>query len=209
MSISLPSLEDLGANFLNANMIEGRSPKAISWYRATCCNGSAAGRQRVLPDATVADIGLPQARASVQYLQTGVRRWEDKATIHDTKGLSAVTVRGYVRTIKVFWGWIEDESLRVINPLVRLKQPRALRKIIDTFTKEQIAAMLDSLALDWPRSLVRRRLISEHTAAQRWETDLSELSAAVLSRWHKDHACGGYEASPTLLLRPRCLPPPR
>ncbi len=149
MATTPHSLEKLVKGFLLCKEVEGRSPKTTSWYRdnlARFCRFIAA----TTPGTAVADIGLSEARAFVQHLQTGVTRWEDSPRIRDTQPLAATTVRGYVRTLKVFWNWLEEEGYVQGSPLLRLKQPRAPRKIIQTFSKEQIAAMLGCLDLEWP-----------------------------------------------------------
>jgi len=58
------------------------------------------------------------------------------------KLLSAYTVRGYVRVIKVFVSWWIYEDLLESNPSVRLVQPKAPEYLIPTFTVEHVEKML-------------------------------------------------------------------
>jgi integrase/recombinase XerD len=58
------------------------------------------------------------------------------------KPLSAFTIRGYVRAVKVFFNWCVDEDLLDANPSMRLVQPKAPDYLIPTFTPEHIEKML-------------------------------------------------------------------
>ncbi len=143
------SLEKLAQGFLLCKEVEGRSPKTVSWYHDNlmrfCRFMHATGSER-----TVGDIGVDEARAFVRHLQTDVTRWQESTRIKDSQPLSALTVRGYVRALKAFWGWMEEEGHIETNPMLRLKQPKAPHKIVQTFSKEQIAAMISCLDLEWP-----------------------------------------------------------
>ena len=70
MSATLPGLKTLAASFLTGQEIEGRSPRTISWYRdilARFCRYV----DDTMPGAALPDIGLPEAREFVHYLQCG------------------------------------------------------------------------------------------------------------------------------------------
>ncbi len=150
MSTTQPTLETLALSFLTCKEIEGRSHNTIRWYRdmlSRYCRYV----HRTMPGASIHDLGLHEARAFVQELQTTTQRWQDHPTIRGSYGnLSVSTIRGYVRTLKVFWNWIADEGYIQHNPMTRLKQPRAQRKIIRTFSSDEIKAMLATFDLEWP-----------------------------------------------------------
>ena len=70
MSTTLLALTTLAASFLTCKEIEGRSPMTVSWYRdilarfCRCVDDTMAG-------AGLPDIGLPEAREFMHYLQCG------------------------------------------------------------------------------------------------------------------------------------------
>jgi integrase/recombinase XerD len=61
-----------------------------------------------------------------------------------------LTVRGYVRAIKVFFSWCVYEDLIESNPSAKLVQPKAPHYLIPTLSSEQIEAMLETCDLDTP-----------------------------------------------------------
>ncbi len=60
------------------------------------------------------------------------------------RGLSPYTVQGQARTLKVFFRFAQEESYLNINIASRLKVPRAPKKIISTFSEEQLRRLLAS-----------------------------------------------------------------
>jgi len=84
------------------------------------------------------------ARRFISHLHE-VRRWENHSGIHDDKRLSAYSVQGYARTIKAFWTWLMDEGYISHNPMKGLKLPKTPRKVISTFSREQIERILSSI----------------------------------------------------------------
>ena len=71
--------------------------------------------------------------------------WEDNPFVHDGKKLSAYSVHGYVRTIKAFWSWLMDEGYISHNPMSTLKLPKTPKKVISTFSPEQIQKVLNAI----------------------------------------------------------------
>ena len=144
MAKELPSLDRLIDNDLLCCTAEGKSRKTIEWYRANLKRFSQFLKREYL-DHSVADIGPPQARTFILHLQNDVRRWETSPFISDTKGLSPLTIHGYARAIKAFWSWLLDEGYIPENSMARLKCPRTPRKIIPTFSTDQIQRLLGAL----------------------------------------------------------------
>jgi len=75
MAKELPSLDRLIDNYLLCCTAEGKSRKTIEWYEANLKRFSQFLKREHL-DHSVADIGPPQARSFILYLQNDVRRWE-------------------------------------------------------------------------------------------------------------------------------------
>ena len=123
---------------------EGKSTKTITWYTANLKRFAQFLSNNHLPDS-VTDIGKEEARRFISHLQTEVTRWENHFSIHDDKRLSAYSVQGYARTIKAFWSWLMDEGYITHNPMTSLKLPKTPRKVISTFSQEQIQKILNSI----------------------------------------------------------------
>jgi integrase/recombinase XerD len=92
-------------------------------------------------------IGVAEARRFIFHLQNEVVRWQDHPFTKDDKPLSPFTVHRYARSIRAFWSWLYAEGYILENPMVKMKLPRLPRKIIATFTKEQIRKMIAKLNL--------------------------------------------------------------
>ena len=121
---------------------EGKSPKTIEWYSANLKRFAKFLNDNHLPES-VTEIYKEEARKFISHLQTEVTRWENHSGIKDDKRLSAYSVQGYARTIKAFWSWLIAEGYITHNPMTSLKLPKTPRKVISTFSQEQIARMLN------------------------------------------------------------------
>jgi len=123
---------------------EGKSTKTITWYAANLKRFAQFLSDNHLPDS-VDEIGKEEARRFISHLQTEVTRWENHSSIHDDKRLSAHSVQGYARTLKAFWSWLTDEGYITNNSMTSLKLPKTPRKVISTFSQEQIQKVLSAI----------------------------------------------------------------
>ena len=99
-----------------------------------------------------------------QVKQTDIRRFIDqvKSRINPQKGtpVSSYTVHGYAQVIKGFLNWCSKED--GIDKLVserlprRIEMPKVQTKVIETFTRDQIKAMLVACNKEYSDTLVVR-----------------------------------------------------
>jgi site-specific recombinase XerD len=92
-----------------------------------------------------ADVRLVKPEDLRRYIQLLQERpkWHDHPTIKTKDdGLSPHTVASYVRSIRSFWAWLKREGFIKKNPLKRVQVPKAPRKIVSTFTVEQVDSLL-------------------------------------------------------------------
>lgn len=144
LHLTEPNFEDLIQNHAYCLTAEGRSQKTIDWYAANLKRFLRFLKNHDMP-VSVGDIGIPEVRRFIHHLQSEVVRWEDSPNISDSGRLSPFSVQGYVRTIKAFWSWLLEEDYIEENPMSRLKLPRVPRKVIATYTPEQIQEIIQSL----------------------------------------------------------------
>ena len=144
MSIKLPSLDQLIESYLICCMTEGKSPKTIEFYSYHLKRFNRFLGVQV-PTTSPVEIGIAEARKFIFYLQNNAIRWEDNPRISDDKSLSPFTVQAYVRAIKAFWTWLFDEGFISANTMSALKLPKTPRKVVKTFTREQVQHMIKVL----------------------------------------------------------------
>lgn len=121
--------------------IRGLSGETTSWYQKRL--GLFASKLEEFSGITrLEDIKIAHLRQFVQQLMTTHAGANHPHMPTQDKLLSPYTVRGYVRTLKVFFSWCYQEELIEANPSARLVQPKAPDYLIPTFTVEHIEMML-------------------------------------------------------------------
>lgn len=128
------------ADFAATKKTEGKSPKTVDWYVYLLSKFiNFAG-----PEATVKDFTLQRVRAFIADLQSHTERYVNHKRIPVQKGgLSAYTIHGYVRALKVFAAWLYEEGHTTSNVLVKLKRPKLPSTMIEVLTDEEIGRILD------------------------------------------------------------------
>jgi site-specific recombinase XerD len=98
------------------------------------------------PKAALKDFTLANARAFVAHLQARETRY-DGHTTHPPQGggLSAATIHGHVRALKVFASWLADENFNPTNALAKLKRPKLPETLIEVLSEEEIEKIFTSL----------------------------------------------------------------
>jgi len=136
MDKSTISLITLIEEYITTCRLEGKSPKTIRGYREKLL--------RFVREVggTLANFSLPMVRAYIGSLQEA-RRFEGH-TWHlvTNERLSAMTVRNHARVLTAFSTWLEHEDYTKTNVLVRLRVPKAPRKVMQTLTPEEISTIL-------------------------------------------------------------------
>ncbi len=150
-----PSFDALIQNQGICLATEGRSQRTIDWYASNLMRFLKYLSDHQLPDS-IENIGVPEARNFIFYLQNEVTRWEGNPHTKDERRLSPFSVQGYVRTIKAFWSWLMAEGYISNNPMERLKLPKVPRKVIATFSPEQLKRIINRLDLNKPRTFHTR-----------------------------------------------------
>jgi len=122
-------IETLIEGFRLYNCGKGLSPKTITWYDAFLRHFADFLRQNPHP-TQISQLNVSHLRA---WLHHGQQR-----------GLSPYTVQGQARTLKTFFRFAHEEGCLETNIASRLKVPRAPKKIIQTFSEEQLRQLLAS-----------------------------------------------------------------
>lgn len=120
--------------FITTKQTEGRSANTISWYRRML------GRfVEHAGDIPLRELSVETARAFVASLQAQAERWQD----HPYKkaeegGLSGNTVQAYVRALKAFSAWLQEEGYTPTDRFEKLKRPKVGKAVIEILSEEEI-----------------------------------------------------------------------
>ncbi|MBN1368300.1 MAG: tyrosine-type recombinase/integrase [Dehalococcoidales bacterium] len=87
-------------------------------------------------------IDVPQIRHFIAYLQEQ-KAWRKHPTIKPrSHGLAGHSIDAYLRAIRAFWTWLVSEEITTANPFTRVKFPRPPKKVVPTFTEDQLRSLL-------------------------------------------------------------------
>jgi len=92
--------------------------------------------------ADIAKIGVRELRHFIVYLQGRQRFAQHRFTKPQQGHLSGHTVNGYLRALRAFWSWAQREGFIEENPFSQVQIPKAPRKVMPTFTEEQLRRLL-------------------------------------------------------------------
>jgi site-specific recombinase XerD len=98
----------------------------------------------------VGDIGPWEIRAFILHLQQK-RCFSNHPFSHpQERGLSSHTVNCYLRSIRAFWSWLAAEGIVDINPFTHVRLPRTQKKIIPTFSPNQVFQLFSAIDRQTP-----------------------------------------------------------
>jgi len=135
METSVLGVANLIRGFELSGQTEGKSPKTIEWYTCFLDKFLRFLKSRSYP-VNVDKINKYHIREFIRYLQVEAR------TPHQNKPLSQATVQGYVRTLKSFFSWVTREEYITVNPMIKIPVPKAITKVTNTFSHEQVVKLL-------------------------------------------------------------------
>ena len=90
----------------------------------------------------VTEISTRELREFILHLQQVKAFQHHPFTKPQNKGLSGHAVNCYLRAIRAFWSWLVRDEITTSNPFARVKIPKPPRKVIATFSENQLNAML-------------------------------------------------------------------
>lgn len=140
----LTSIAELISGYQLCAASEGKSPHTIAIVtnavRYFCnflvsqgCSGDVTG------------INHNHIRSFVLYLKAKKRFADHPFNKVSDKDLSDHTINCYLRSLRVFFSWLVSEEIIQENPFHRVKTPKVPRKIVPTFTDEQIRRLLSAI----------------------------------------------------------------
>jgi len=133
---SILDLQNLIQGFKLSCQTENKSPKTIEWYTCFLDRFYKFLKKSNYPSG-VKRINKDHIRTFILFLQ------QEAKTPHTKRPLSQSTVQGYVRTLKSFFSWLKREDYIERNLMTGIPIPRAVSKIVNTFSHEQITSLVN------------------------------------------------------------------
>jgi len=144
----------------------------------------------------VAHIGPSEIRAFILYLQQKRCFSDHRFTKPQEKGLSGHSINCYLRSLRSFWSWLVSEEIIEASPFARVKIPKAPRKIMPTFSNEQIGQLLGTIHTSTPEGYRNQAIIltlldtglrvSELTGITLDDLQLEEGTIKVMGKGNKE-----------------------
>jgi integrase/recombinase XerD len=137
-------LDNLIQGYRLCTRTEGKSENTIRIYTTALTKFRDFLEARRYP-ADVTEIGAPELREFILHLQQ-VRAFEHHP-LNKTqdRGLSGYAVNCYMRAIRAFWAWLVREDIIMSSPFSRVKIPKPPKKVIATFSEDQLNATLRAI----------------------------------------------------------------
>jgi site-specific recombinase XerD len=138
------TLEELTRLIVNTKRSEGKSPQTIRWYRDGIGRYAAWLESQGLAP-TLAHFTLEQVRAYTVDLQARKRFDTHAAVPTQPEPLSDHSINSYLRVLRAFSHWLQDEGYAATHVLARIKLPKTTEKVQDILTEEEIVQVVRSL----------------------------------------------------------------
>ena len=90
-------------------------------------------------------VGADEIRRFILHLQASKRFADHPYTKRQQRGLNALSINCYLRAIRAAFNRWVDEELLGRSPFEKVKVPRAPKKIIPTFSKDQLEVFLGAI----------------------------------------------------------------
>jgi len=73
------------------------------------------------------------------------KRWNNHPTNRSDRPLSPFSIASYVRSIRAFWSWLENEGYIKENPMRKVKVPRCPDKVIPALSPKELALIVKEI----------------------------------------------------------------
>jgi len=138
-------LDNLTQGYKICARSEGKSENSIR--ATTTALGRLTGFLKAMDfSLDVTEITARELREFIIHLQnTNAFSCHHPFTPPQNKGLLGYSVNGYLRAIRAFWSWLMYEGYIMSNPFARIKIPKPPRKVIATFSPDQLNSIFRSI----------------------------------------------------------------
>ena len=139
--------------YLTALALEGKSPETIVWYRKklTCF---AVFTQDGGEPARVSALSIEEGRAFVKSIMERKTKYANHVLRAEVmEGLSPQSIHGYVRALRAFASWLQEEGYTQDNIFRSIKPPKVPQILIQPLTEDEIRRVLAAIPPHTPEGV--------------------------------------------------------
>jgi len=135
----MATLADALAAYRICAQAEGKSPKTVRWVTTSVTYFS----QFLGPDNQDIDaITGNDLRRFIIELQQRPKFLSHPKTRTQTAKISDQSIETYARAVRAFFGYLYREEMIDRNPMVKVKMPRVVKKVVPTFSQKEVELLL-------------------------------------------------------------------
>ena len=139
MELTLPRAID---NYMTALTLEGKSPETILWYRKKLTRFATFMQDGGTP-AKVRSLTLDDGRSFIKSLMELTTRYANHCLCHEVQGgLAPQSIHGYVRALRAFATWLQEEGYTKDNIFKGIKPPHVPQVLIQPLTEDEVRRVL-------------------------------------------------------------------
>jgi len=139
MELTLPRAIE---NYTTALTLEGKSPETILWYRKKL-TGLAAFMQYGGAPVKVRSLTLDDGRSFIKSLMDRTTRYTNHCLRPEEQGgLAPQSIHGYVRALRAFATWLQEEGYTKDNIFKGIKPPHVPQVLIQPLSEDDIRRVL-------------------------------------------------------------------
>lgn len=138
------TLNELVASYSLSNQADGKSTRTIAWYTdilAQLLSHLKANRY----ECTLPTFNIDVVRGYILFLRSRPRFQEHPFIPTQRNPVSPKTVQCHVRVLKAFSSWLYGEGYTNTNRLRNLKLPKAVIRIMQPLTQEEVSTIMNSI----------------------------------------------------------------
>jgi len=144
-----PTLAEFISRYELSNYADGKSPKTIGWYSDILKSYVRYRKENGCP-LDLSKFNMDSVREYILYLRRKPKFAGHPFTPEQDEAVSAQTIRGHIRGLKAFSTWLYRSGHTRQNRLQFLKLPKAVTKIMEPLTPQEIENIISSINRNSP-----------------------------------------------------------
>jgi integrase/recombinase XerC/integrase/recombinase XerD len=134
--IQVFDLQNMIEGFLLEQNCKGNSQATVKYYEGNIIRFDSYLEEQGL-DTNTSSITKQQIQKYILYLKSS-KKWAKTDHIESSEQLTSKSIQTYIRALKAWVAWMEEEGYLEEGISSEIKLPKAARKVIEILTEEEI-----------------------------------------------------------------------